>query len=157
MAYIIGTMLILLSLIIISYPFLKSHLPSRAILRPEELEELDRTRQPLFDEMERLKLDLDVVNITQEEYEERMAGLRRAVAASLRDEELLPTSGNLDEAKALEVLDSELEEKIRLLRFSQEHKNGTGNCRTCGRQLKAEDTVCSQCGTEVPSNGSPRN
>ena len=95
MAYIIGTMLALLSLIVISYPFLKSRLQSQAISRPDELEELARARQSLFDEMDRLKLDLDVDNITQEEYEERIAGVRRAAATSLRDEELLRGPGKV--------------------------------------------------------------
>lgn len=152
MAYIIGTLLALLSLIVISYPFLKPRLQSRAISRPDELEELARARQSLFDEMDRLKLDLDVDNITQEEYEERMGGVRHTAAASFRDEELLRAQANPDEAKALEELDSELEEKIRLLRLTQEHKNGTGNCLECGRQIMAEDTVCPACGTEITSN-----
>jgi len=152
MAYIIGTLLALLSLIVISYPFLKPRLQSQAISRPDELEELARSRQSLFDEMDRLKLDLDVANITQEEYEERIGSVRRAAAASFRDEQLLRAQANPDEAKALEELDSELEEKIRLLRLTQEHKNGTGNCLECGRQLMAEDAVCPACGTEIPRN-----
>ena len=91
-------------------------------------------------------------NITEEEYEEGMGSVRHTAAASFRDEELLRAQANPDEAKALEELDSELEEKIRLLRLTQEHKNGTGNCLECGRQLMAEDTVCPACGTEIPSN-----
>ena len=156
MAYIIGALLALLSLIIISYPFLNPRLQSQVISRSYELEELAKARQSLFDELDRIKLDLDVDNITKKEYEELIGSVRRSAAESFRDEELLRSQTSPDEAMTLEELDNELEEKIKRLRLSHQRKNHACNCLECGRQLTLKDVACPGCGREVLSDDSPR-
>ena len=76
MPYAIVVLLALLSLIVISHPFLKAHLQSKANSPPDPSEEPDRSNQSLFDDIDRLKLDLDLGSVTPQEYERQMNALR---------------------------------------------------------------------------------
>ena len=154
MAYVIGFLLALLSVIILAYPFLKARLRATVGREVSKAEELARARQAIFDEMGRLKLDLDVNNITQEEYQQRMAGLRRNAAVNLRRKEELGAKAGRDEAETLEELDRKVEERIMLLRRSRRTRNGTRACPECGQHLEVEDVACPQCGTAIASGSS---
>jgi hypothetical protein len=114
MAFIIGILLGLFSLSILVYPFLKTRYLSPDSPGDEDLEDLARARSSLMDEMERLALDLDVGNITEQQYQEGIAPLRRAAALSLRQEDQLKAHGNGSSAE----LDQVIEKRIRLLRQS---------------------------------------
>ena len=112
MPYAIAVLLALLSLIVISHPFLRAHLQSKANSLSDLSEEPDRSNRSLFDDIDRLNLDLDLGNVTPEEYERQMNALRHAAAANLRAQELL-AQGNRDESKTSQEVDDALEERIR--------------------------------------------
>ena len=112
MPYAIAVLLALLSLIVISQPFLKAHLQSKANSPPDPAEEPDRSNRSLFDDIDRLKLDLDLGSVTPEEYERQMNALRHAAAANLRAQEL-PAQRKRDESKTSQEVNDALEERIR--------------------------------------------
>ena len=149
MAYVIGILLTLLSVVVLAYPFLKAR---RAALEAKEtaaVEELVRARQTIFDEMKRLRLDLDVNNITPEEYQQRTASLRRDAAVNLRREEKLRSIDSKYEAETLKELDRHVEESIRLFRHSKQHKNGAVSCLECGNLLELAEQSCPECGAMI--------
>ena len=112
MPYVIALLLALLSLIVISHPFLKAHLQTKANSSPDPSKEPVQPNQSLFDDIDRLQLDLDVGNVTPEEYERQMNALRHAAAANLRAKELT-AQDNQDESQISQEVDDALEERIR--------------------------------------------
>ena len=83
-----------------------------------------KPNQSLFDDIDRLRLDLDVGNVTPEEYERQMNALRHAAAENLRAQELT-NQDNQDESQASQEVDDDLEERIRqhLLDLRQQGKD----------------------------------
>ncbi len=118
MAYLIAALLTLLSLLVISYPFLKPRLQPPTGSPSEELEGLERELRSLLDEMDRLQLDLEAGNLAQEEHDRQAQGLRRAAAANLRAQKPLQAR-----ADAEEELSASLEEEIRARRLARRQED----------------------------------
>ena len=154
MAYAIGFLLALFSMVVLAYPFLKTRLRATVGREVDRAEELTRACQAIFHEMERLKLDLDVNNVTHEEYQQRMAGLRRNVAVNLRRKEELAAKAGPGEAETLEELDRKVEERISIIRRSKQDGNGVTTCPECERRLADQDRACPGCGTAIADGGS---
>ena len=112
MPYVIALLLTILSIIVISHPFLKARLQTKEKSPPDPSKEPVQANQSLFDDIDRLRLDLDVGNVTPEEYERQMNALRHAAAENLRAQELTARD-NQDESQTSQEVDDALEERIR--------------------------------------------
>ena len=112
MPYVIALLLALLSILVISHPFLKAHLQTKTNPSSDPSKEPVQPNQSLFDDIDRLWLDLDVGNVTPEEYERQMNALRHAAAENLRAQELTARD-NQDESQTSQEVDDALEERIR--------------------------------------------
>ncbi len=115
MAFLIASLLVILCIALVAYPFLGKHYLRNSTFLPHSLQELRLLRQSLYEEIERLKMDVDVGQVTQQEYEDRVRDLRHWAAATLRKEHQV----GQDHHEADGGLDRALEEEIARLRRSQ--------------------------------------
>ena len=118
MHYLIAILLALLSIIVVSYPLLKSRRPD---VKPEYSSDskgpLSQMVQQNFDEIDRLQLEYELGVIDPEDYQRQMDELRRAAAQTLRayDHELRESAHDSPTATDMDDL---LEERIRQRRHS---------------------------------------
>ena len=153
MAFIVGFLLAVLSIAALAYPFLRVRRGVKGPPMSESLEELRRTGQSLYDEINQLKLDLDVRNVSQEEYQERVPRLRRHAAAILRKEDQIELRRRQEKASDWEQLDKKLEDQVRRLRLSWRQQDSTSDCAACGQPVSTKKKVCSGCGAEPVKTG----
>ena len=119
MHYLIALMLALLSLLVVSYPLLKTR--QREGLSPAPSNDKDqsaRNVEDAFDDIDRLQMEFELGVIELQEYQQQMDDLRRVAAVSLRayEEE---AQGGIDGAPTLKDRDDLLEEHIRIRRLAQ--------------------------------------
>lgn len=115
MAFLIASLLVILCIALVAYPFLGKRYHRNSTFLPHSFEELRLLRQSLYEEIERLKMDVDVGQVTQEEYENRVRDLRHWAAVTLRKERQVSPHHH----EANEGLDRVLEGEIARLRRSQ--------------------------------------
>ena len=90
MAILIGTLLAILAVAVLLYPFLRVRFRSRASLGDGTFPAAGvGAREAIYDEIRALQLDHELGSIDEQEYEERLHGYRLEAAAVLRDEERL--------------------------------------------------------------------
>ena len=109
MALAIAIVLALLSLAVLTYPFVRRRQMFEPSVRAD-LAEPPGGSALLFDEMRRLRGDLDVGTITEEDFAGRMRELRLAAAAAMRDEENEAIPPLLAEEESARLSDPGLEE-----------------------------------------------
>lgn len=118
MHYLIAFLLALLSIIVVSYPLLKSRRPDdKPKSHSDSDEPLSQIVQENFDEIDRLQLEYELGVIDPEDYQRQMDELRRAAAQSLRayDNKLRELARDPHTATDIDDL---LEERIRQRRRS---------------------------------------
>ncbi len=119
MHYLIALMLAFLSLLVVSYPLLKTRErggQSKALSNAKE--RLGRKVEDAFDDIDRLQMEFELGVIERQEYQQQMDDLRRVAAVSLHayEEE---AQGGIDGAPTLKDRDDLLEERIRIRRLAQ--------------------------------------
>lgn len=108
MAFLIGSLLVVLCIALVTYPFLGPGSRRRNVALPDSVQELQLLRQSLYDEMEQLKQDIDAGQASEDEYRGRLETLRRWAAATLRKEHQM----GQDRRRPAGELERELEEEI---------------------------------------------
>ena len=122
MHYLIALLLAILSLLVVSYPLLKSR---RHDAKPQSPSKSNNNHtqniEEALDEIDRLQLEFELGVIEPDDYQRQMNELRRAAAQSLRayEQSLGPTTG----APTPEDFDDLLEERIRLHRRNLRHQD----------------------------------
>ena len=111
MAVLIGFLLVLFCIGVILYPFLKSRSRSAT---PDSLEELAHRRRAIYAEIETLKLERELGNLVEEEYQRALQSHRLAAAATFREQEALEVR--------LEEADRVLEQEVLRLRGRRLHQ-----------------------------------
>ena len=119
MHYLIALLLALLSLLVVSYPLLKTR--QREGQHEATLDAKDqpaRSVEDAFDDIDRLQMEFELGVIELQEYQQQMDDLRHIAAVSLRayEEE---AQGGIDGAPTLKDRDDLLEERIRIRRLAQ--------------------------------------
>ena len=123
MHYLIALLLALLSLLVVSYPLLKSRRHDAKPQSPSNSNDSHTQNiEETFDEIDRLQLEFELGVIEPDDYQRQMNELRRAAAQSLRayEQSLGPTDG----APTPDDFDTLLEERIRQHRQSLRNNNG---------------------------------
>ena len=140
MAIIIGTILTLLSILVLVYPFTRSRWPGQnpdSAANPaanNDPEALDL--EAIYDSIRTLQLEHQLGNIPAGLYQEQLRAYRLQAAVALRDQARLETR---DE-------DWTLEEEIRVARAGLQHLNGSAaRCPNCGTPVLAGADQCSEC------------
>ena len=124
MHYLIALLLALLSLLVVSYPLLKTRQSEAPSPEPSDTKDrLGRNVEDAFDDIDRLQMEFELGVIERQEYQQQMDDLRRVAAVSLRayEEE---AQGEIDGAPTLKDRDDLLEERIRLRRLAQRRQDG---------------------------------
>ena len=123
MHYLIALLLALLSLLVVSYPLLKSRRHHAKPQSPSDSN--DRHTQNIedtFDEIDRLQLEFELGVIEPDDYHRQMNELRGAAAQSLRAYE--QSLGSTNDSPTPNDMDALLEERIRLHRRTLRNNNG---------------------------------
>ena len=124
MHYLIALLLALLSILVVSYPLLKTRQREAPSPEPSDTQaRLDRRIHDAFQDIDQLQMEFELGTIEREDYQHQMNELRSAAAQSLRAYEQ-ETFGSIDEAPTPKDLDDLLEERIRLRRLAQRHQDG---------------------------------
>jgi hypothetical protein len=149
MAIIIGTLLTVLSILVVVYPFFRTRWPGLddtgaaggAYGNAPDTLDLDA----IYDSIRTLQLEHQLGNIPEGLYQEQLRGYRLQAAAALRDQ------------AALEARDEDwtLEEEVRVARAGLHRLNGaTARCPNCGTPVVAGADQCGECNVSLSPNQS---
>ena len=144
MGILIGLLLVLFSLGVVVYPFLKARRPDILTI-PSSLHGLVERRLAIYTDVQTLQLEHELGNVEDEDYHHRLRSYLAAAAATLRDEE--------NAQAILEKLDRRVEEEVLLSRASRRGGHGDASCPTCGRLLSPGAKTCSHCGMPAIEGG----
>ena len=123
MHYLIALLLALLSLLVVSYPLLKSRRHASKPQSPSDSNDSHTQNiEDTFDEIDRLQLEFELGVIEPDDYQRQMNELRRAAAQSLRAYE--QSLGSTNDSPTPNDMDALLEERIRLHRRTLRNNNG---------------------------------
>ncbi|MBI4340056.1 MAG: hypothetical protein HY680_08915 [Chloroflexi bacterium] len=137
MAPLIGIVLGLLALGVVALPFLKRGHPLGG---GDALEVLQERRKGIYRDIQVLHNDLNVGQVSQLEYQERLQAYRLQAALLLRDED------------RFQELDQRLEEAVLALRQDPRGTLTVGEgplCPSCGRPAREGLTECPSCGASL--------
>jgi len=112
MPLLIGLFLAVGCLAVLLLPFLRARRPDAAFASQQAAREQAERRQAAYNEIQALRLDYELGNVPEEEYQTQLRRLRLQAAATLRDQERLEA--------ALEEYDRELEGEIASFRRSRD-------------------------------------
>ena len=137
MAVVIGTLLAVLVIGVVLYPFIKPrHRPEGNTTRHSRATAL-RGSDTIYEEIRILQQDYELGSMEEAEYHERLRAYRLQAAAVLRDQEVLQRE--LDRVHEEEIL------AARTVRV----ENSSSLCRSCGQLVVPGYADCSNCGAAL--------
>ena len=139
MAVAIGSVLAVVSLVILLLPFLRRLTTTAAAGDP--IQELRREREALYEETRILRQDFDLGHFSDEEYRTRFQANRLLAATLLRRQD------------ELEAMSREFEEDILALRTLTAAEDESRRCFECGREVSSAAEQCGNCGAQAPGGG----
>lgn len=144
MPVVIGTLLAVLVIGVVLYPFLKPRLRSGDRPTPDfqpmvgaEAPAEPGVPETIHEHIKGLRQDYELGMMEEAEYQERLRGYRLQAAAALRDQEALRLG-----------LDRAHEEQILAARTSADGE-GAALCPGCGQPLASANVECSSCGATI--------
>ena len=142
MPYLLGLLLALAAAALIAWPMLRSRraspLPRRSAL--DELIEVRRRRNLVYDDIQTLRLDQELGHVTADQYSEAFESHRLRAALLLRQEEEIMAE--------LAPRMNEIEDEVLAFRQKSGSVLITAECEECGRLQDANAPLCPQCETD---------
>jgi hypothetical protein len=140
MAIIIGAVLAILSIAVVTYPFLKSRPWERGEAMPEPSDAEGPDLEAIFEAIRTLQLDHQLGKVPEGLYQEQLRAYRLQAAAALKQQA---------EAQAKDA-DWALEQEIQVARASISHQNGNApRCPNCGTAASIGLGQCPECSIEL--------
>lgn len=144
MILLVAAALVLLSVGVVAYPFLKNRFPSTPKDKLEDTGTSSSEVEAALDAIRTLQLEHQLGNVPEELYQEQLRDYRVQAAASLRKQ----VEGVAKDA------DRDLEQEIMLVRLGAAVGTDAGApCPACGAVFKDGNVVCGACGAAKPSAG----
>lgn len=141
MILLVAAVLVILSVGVVAYPFLKNRFPATSNDEPPGRQPYSTEVDAALDAIRTLQLEHQLGNVPEELYREQLQAYRVQAASSLRQEM---------EGLGLEE-DRELEQEVLMTRLAAGGDGGRNLCFGCGRALGEDTLVCGACGRETPS------
>ena len=144
MILLVAAVLVVLSVGVVVYPFLKNRYPATTKAELEDTGLSSLEVDAALEAIRTLQLEHQLGNVPEELYEEQLRAYRIQAAASLRQR----AEGHANDA------DRDLEQEILMVRLAATVGDGSGVlCANCGAILQDDTLVCGACGGSVPSAG----
>jgi hypothetical protein len=139
MEFLIIALLVIFSIVVIIYPFLRKRTPSQPSSKfgPYDPTSLTR-REEIYDEIKGLQLERELGSVQDEDYRERMNAYRVQAARALQEQD-----------REFSDLDRALEEEILATRVGTSTDQRSVLCPSCGRGSLKLDGLCSHCGAAL--------
>ena len=137
MAIVIGVLLVVFSIGVVLYPFLKRQLHS-GIAIPQSEEENEARRRTIYADIETLELEKGLGHVDEQEYQQKLRGYRLAAAATFRDQEALSSQQK--------KLSEDVDEEVNRIRRARRQGSGRVTCPECGGPVPLAETTCPSCG-----------
>lgn len=139
MVIVIGFLLVVFSIAVVVYPFLKRPLYSDTTASQDD-ENFEGERRIIYSDIDTLELEKRLGHIDDQEYHMRLRDYRLAAAATFRDQEALRSH----QEKLIEYTEY-LNEEVKQVQRSRRQAPGQVICPECGcPQLTG--TICTSCG-----------
>ena len=123
MAVLIGLLLVLFSIGVVLYPFLKTRRLSGDATAPSSLDELVEMRHAIYANINTLELERGLGNVDEEEYSQRLERYRLEAAATFREQEKL--DAQVQEAE--QALEDEVRQVRQFRIFGQAQQEQEGH------------------------------
>ena len=139
MEFLIIALLVIFSIVVIVYPFLRKRTPSQpsSEFGPSDPTSLSR-REEIYDEIKGLQLERELGSVQDDDYRERMNVYRVQAARALQEQD-----------REFSDLDRALEEEILAARVGTSIDQRPVLCPSCGRGSFELDNRCSHCGATL--------